>query len=44
MEKFREDLNENLYFYMAQCFNRNINKEDVKDFIDKIFIDFKKEE
>lgn len=44
MERFRKDLNENLYFYMAQCFNRNINKEDVKDFIDKIFIDFKKEE
>lgn len=44
MEKFREDLNENLYFYMAQCFNRNINKEEIKEFIDKIFIDFKKEE
>ncbi len=44
MEKFREDLNENLYFYMAQCFNRNINKEEIKEFIDKIFIDFNKEE
>lgn len=44
MEKFKEDLNENLYFYMAQCFNRNINKEEIKEFIDKIFIDFNKEE
>ena len=27
IEKFREDLDENLYFYMAQCFNRNISKD-----------------
>jgi len=42
MEKFKEDLNENLYFYMAQCFNRGINKDEVKDYIDKVFLEFKK--
>ncbi|MDZ5010271.1 GntR family transcriptional regulator, partial [Clostridium perfringens] len=24
MERFKEDLNDNLYYYMAQCFNRGI--------------------
>ena len=43
MDKFKEELNENLYYYMAQCFNRGINKDEIKDYIDKVFLDFKKE-
>lgn len=39
-EKFYEELKRNLYFYMAECFNRNINKEEIKDFIDKSFLEF----
>lgn len=39
-EKFNEELKKNLYFYMAECFNRNINKEEIKDFIDKSFLEF----
>ena len=43
MDKFKEDLNENLYYYMAQCFNRGIDKDEIKAYIDKVFLDFKKE-
>lgn len=43
MDKFKEELNENLYYYMAQCFNRGINKDEIKAYIDKVFLDFKKE-
>lgn len=39
-EKFNEELKKNLYFYMAECFNRNINKEEIKDFIDNSFLEF----
>lgn len=39
-EKFEDDLKRNLYFYMAECFNRNINKEEIKDFIDNSFLEF----
>lgn len=42
--KFKEELDENLYFYMAECFNRNIDKEEIKKYIDKIFMDFSKGE
>ena len=40
MEDFKSDLKDNLYFYMSQCFNRGIKKEEVKDYIDKVFLDF----
>jgi len=39
-EKFKKEFNENLYFYMAQCFNRDISSEEVKKKIDKIYMDF----
>lgn len=39
-EKFNDELKRNLYFYMAECFNRNIDKEEIKDFIDKSFLEF----
>lgn len=39
-EKFRDELKRNLYFYMAECFNRNIDKEEIKNFIDKSFLEF----
>lgn len=39
-EKFYDELKRNLYFYMAECFNRNINKEEIKDFVDKSFLEF----
>ena len=42
MERFKYDLNENLYYYMAQCFNRGLSKEDIKSYIDKVFLDFNK--
>ncbi|MCI6692213.1 MAG: GntR family transcriptional regulator [Clostridium sp.] len=43
-DKFKEDLNENLYYYMAECFNRGIEKDEIKKYIDKVFLDFNKEE
>lgn len=42
-EKFNDELKKNLYFYMAECFNRNIEKEEIKDFIDKSFLEFNKD-
>lgn len=42
--KFKDELDENLYLYMAECFNRNIDKEEVKKYIDKVFADFNKGE
>ena len=39
-EKFRDELKRNLYFYMAECFNRDIDKEEIKNFIDKSFLEF----
>lgn len=39
-EKFNDELKKNLYFYMAECFNRNIDKEEIKNFIDKAFLQF----
>ncbi|MDZ7542762.1 GntR family transcriptional regulator [Clostridium sp. MB05] len=42
MERFKEDLNDNLYYYMAQCFNRGISKDEIKDYIDEVFLDFNK--
>lgn len=42
MERFKEDLNDNLYYYMAQCFNRGISKDEIKAYIDEVFLDFNK--
>ncbi len=43
-EEFKENLNYQLEYYMAECFNRGISKEDIKSYIDAIFIGFKKED
>lgn len=43
MDRFKEDLDGNLYYYMSQCFNRGLSKDEVKDYIDKVFLDFNKE-
>ncbi len=43
-EEFRESLNYELEYYMAECFNRGISKEDIKSYIDTIFSGFKKED
>ncbi|WP_150846349.1 MULTISPECIES: GntR family transcriptional regulator [unclassified Clostridium] len=43
-EVFRENLNYELEYYMAECFNRGISKEDIKSYIDAIFSGFKKED
>lgn len=40
MDKFKGDLKDNLYYYMAQCFNRGVTKEEVIDYIDKVFLEF----
>lgn len=42
MERFKDELNDNLYYYMAQCFNRGIDKYEIKTYIDKVFFDFNK--
>ncbi|MBU5455302.1 GntR family transcriptional regulator [Caproiciproducens sp. MSJ-32] len=39
-EKFNNEFNENLYFYIAQCINRNISIEEVKKKIDNIYEEF----
>ena len=39
-DKFSDELKRNLYFYMAECFNRNIKKEEIIDFINKSFLGF----
>lgn len=43
-DKFKKELDENLYYYMAQCFNRGIEKDEVKKYVDKVFLDFHKGE
>ncbi|WP_346885540.1 GntR family transcriptional regulator [Clostridium sp. UBA4395] len=43
-EEFNENLNYQLEYYMAECFNRGISKEDIKSYIDAIFSGFKKED
>ncbi len=43
-EGFIESLNYELEYYMAECFNRGISKEDIKNYIDTIFSGFKKED
>ncbi|WP_346912397.1 GntR family transcriptional regulator [Clostridium sp.] len=43
-ESFKENLNYELEYYMAECFNRSISKEDIKSYIDTIFSGFKKED
>ncbi len=43
-EVFRGNLNYELEYYMAECFNRGISKEDIKIYIDAIFSGFKKED
>lgn len=42
MEKFKDNLNENLYYYMAECFNRGLSKDEIRAYIDKVFLDFDK--
>lgn len=39
-ERFEEELKDNLYYYMAQCFNRGIKKDEIKDYIEKVFLEF----
>ncbi|GAB6169410.1 GntR family transcriptional regulator [Clostridium carnis] len=41
MNKFKENFNNDISFYMAECFNRGISKEEIKETIDKIFNTFK---
>lgn len=43
-EGFKENLNYELEYYMSECFNRGISKEDIKIYIDTIFSGFKKED
>ena len=43
-EGFKENFNYELEYYMAECFNRGISKEDIKSYIDTIFSSFKKED
>ena len=43
-EGFRENLNYELEYYMAECFNRGISKEDINSYIETIFSGFKKED
>jgi GntR family transcriptional regulator len=43
-ENFKENLNYEIEYYMAECFNRGISKEDIKSYIDTIFSGFKKED
>lgn len=39
-EKFEEELDYNLYHYMAECYNRGIDKELLKKKLDSIFQQF----
>ena len=43
-EKFREDFDYNLYYYMAECHNRGLDKEFIKSEIDRIFKEFQRGE
>ena len=40
-EKFKEEIRYNLSYYMAECYNRGIDKELIKKEIDEIFRQFK---
>lgn len=39
-DKFKMDIEDKLKYYMAECFNRGISKEEVKEKIDKCFSEF----
>ena len=39
-EKFEDELKYNLSYYMAECFNRGIDKNKIKDEIEKLFGQF----
>ncbi|MGL5380624.1 GntR family transcriptional regulator [Clostridium sp.] len=39
-DKFKMDIEDKLKYYMAECFNRGISKEKVKEKIDKCFSEF----
>ncbi|AYE35041.1 GntR family transcriptional regulator [Clostridium septicum] len=41
--KFKGTLMSEIDYYMAECFNRGISKDDIKSMIDKVFINFKRE-
>lgn len=43
-EKFKEELEYNLSYYMAECYNRGIDKEALKSKIDDIFRHFEEGE
>lgn len=40
MDKFKEELNYNLRYYMAECYNRGISKEHIMKNMDDIFKEF----
>lgn len=44
MDKFKEEFNYNLEYYMAECFNRGIEVNEVKGEIDRIFGQFNLED
>lgn len=39
-EKFEEEFNYNLSYYMAECYNRGIDKELIKEEVEKLFKQF----
>lgn len=39
-DKFKIEIEDKLKYYMAECFNRGISKEEVKENIDKCFSEF----
>lgn len=39
-EKFEEEFNYNLSYYMAECYNRGIDKELIKEQVEKFFKQF----
>ena len=43
-EKFREEFHYNLEYYMAECFNRGISKEEVVKTIEDTFKQFQRRE
>ena len=44
MDKFKEEFNYNLEYYMAECFNRGIEVNEIKGEIDRIFGQFNLED
>lgn len=44
LDRFKNKLNDDLDNYIAECFNRGISKEELKDKIDEIYRIYNKEE